>query len=597
MLGDSKNYRSEAKQMNSISTSAGNTNNGCNFRRLTRILIFMLLVLSLAAAGHPPCMGKGSKRTAQSHKPVIAVMGSSLAAGWVTSREARFDMQNGWAFHLERLLGDRGFETVNISQPGDTTQKVLDRLEKDLFPLMPDFVIISLSLENEGIRGIQGKNPEQVYLEFKTNLKTIILRCREKQIVPILASCYPSDNYTENQDYTYIKDMNLELAGWDVPGINLMGALDNGQGGFAEGVTFDLDHPDSRGHAELFYSVVPSLFEALSKGVPLPTISDVSGFFPLEDSRHAAPLSFHPDDPLHSFTLSFEVKPASSGTLAAILDNSGDFSRLWWNAENKSLRYQSGPEKSLDLSSRPVKEDGWLQITLSHRHLNGETRIFVNGRLAAMVEESLVPVHLVLGGPGDKDTPTIPLTADFRNWMIYRSALNELEASALAEGNLLQPSLELYIPLAGKPSTVPFILKNLAQSTSQASAYPQTWEDGILSLRNRVAEMDRAEKIFIDPNEKKAIPIESKDLDDLTGDFRVDENLILTVDRGEKRLFLLFNHGDLGKTELFPLSSNRFFIHIVGPEAEAEFIRDMAGAVIKLKLTIGPDTIIGKKQK
>lgn len=543
------------------------THKGLNFKRLTGALVAMLFILSIQAAEHQsPDVKSSYGKKSEDSKPVIAILGSSLAVGWVTSRETKFDMKNGWAFRLERLLASRGFETVNISKPGDTTQKVLDRLEKDLFPLKPDFVIISLSLENEGIRGIQGKIPAQVYNEFKTNLKNIVNRCRERKIVPVMASCYPSDNYTEDKHYNYIKDMNLELAGWDVPGINLMGALDNGHGGFVDGVTFDLDHPDSQGHEELFYSIVPGLFEALSQAIPLPSIDSTSGYFPLEKSRHPAPLSFHPDDPLHSFTLSFEVRPESSGILASLQTLEGDFSRIQWRAKDKAFIYQPGEGKPQVLSSRPAKEDGWFHITLSHRYLKRETQIFVNGRSAEVIKESIIPVHLVLGGPGDKDSDVLPLTADFRNWMIYRSALNELEASALSEGHLLQPSLELFSPLAEEISTGPFFLKNLAQSTSRASAFPHSWEDHILSLKNKIAEIARSEKIFVDPNEKEAVPIEPKDLDELTGDFFVDENLTLTVAREKNRLFLLFNHGDMGKTELFPSQQATFSFTSLDPK-------------------------------
>lgn len=552
-------------------------------------------LFALTAAVFPSSESSHGRPVDENRKPVIAVLGSSLAAGWVTSREARFDMQNGWAFRLERLLTDRGYKILNIAQPGDTTEKVLARLDKDLFPLAPDFVIISLSLENEGIRGIGGKIPDKIYEGFKSNLQTIIQRCREKRIVPIVASCYPSDNYTEDWHYRYIKAMNLELAAWNVPGINLLGALDNGRGGFIEGVTFDLDHPDSRGHAELFFSIVPGLFKALSQGVPIPAMASGTGFFSLKESSHPAPLSFIPEDPLHSFTVSFDIKPGSSGILAAIQNESGTISRLRWNDEDGTVIYESHSADPADRAAPFLKRSGWHNITLSHRHLNGKTLIFLDGRTADSVDETILPVHMVLGGSGQKDKTGLPLTADFRNWMIYRSALNEDEAALLAEGKLLQPSLDLYIPLDEKCEKRPQILKNYAQSTSRASAYPESWEDQVAEIKRKINALEQSEKIFIDPNAKKPVEIDSGIFDELTGDFAVDDHLVLTVAKENKRLFLLFNGGDMGKLELFPLSPNNYFMRIVGPDAEAEFKKDKAGAVTEIKLTIGPTTIIGKK--
>jgi lysophospholipase L1-like esterase len=240
-----------------------------NVMRLTvnfRVVWALLISLALGSlAASPAEAGPGPGR-----EKVIAVIGSSVAAGWVTARDARQDMQNGYAYRLGRLLAPRGFKVVNISVPGDTTQRVLDRLDKDLFPLNPDFAVIALSLENEGIRGIGGKDPARVYAGFKENLRSIIARCRTRNIVPVIGTCYANDNFDKPAHYEFITQMNLEIGTWDVPSVNLLGALDRGDGLFVEGMTFDLDHPADTGHRELFHSIVPSLFEALTAGKPQP---------------------------------------------------------------------------------------------------------------------------------------------------------------------------------------------------------------------------------------------------------------------------------------------------------------------------------------
>jgi lysophospholipase L1-like esterase len=540
--------------------------------------------------------GRSSARDGED-KPLVAILGSSLAAGWVTSRESRFDMQNGWAFRLERLLSERGFKTVNISHPGDTSEKALNRLEKDLFPLKPDMAVISLSLENEGIRGIGGKIPEQVYEGFKANLRRIIQRCRQNDILPILASCYPSDNYTEDRHYQYIKDMNLEMAGWDVPGINLLGPMDNGKGGFVQSFTFDLDHPDNRGHRELFYAVVPGLFKALLRGIPLPAKMDGSGGFAVGNNRHPAPLSLVPEDPIHSFAMAFEVGPESSGILAGLEDFGGNVSFLCRDARDGSLSYQSLSGEVLSLPSKPGGGENWLHAVLSHRHLKGETLIFLDGLAAGTVKEKILPVRMVLGGKGKSGKTPGSVRAEFRNWLVYRSALNGAEALALAHGKLLQPSLELYAPLDEEFTEGPQILVNTAQSTSRALAFPGDQSEHIAHLKGRIAALERGEKIFSDPDAKEPADVDPAVFDGLTGDYVVDDNLLLTVAKEGGRLYLLFNGGDMGKMELFPLSPNRFFMRIVGPEAEAKFLRDEEGKAIEVTLSFGPRTLEGKKAK
>ena len=58
--------------------------------------------------------------------------------------------------------------------------------------------------------------------------------------------------------------------------------------------------------------------------------------------------------------------------------------------------------------------------------------------------------------------------ADYRDLLIYRSALNADEVAALEEGRLLQARLEVYSPLAGMKIQPGGTVQNLAQSLTAA---------------------------------------------------------------------------------------------------------------------------------
>ena len=75
------------------------------------------------------------------------------------------------------------------------------------------------------------------------------------------------------------------------------------------------------------------------------------------------------------------------------------------------------------------------------------------------VAERLEPKAFTLGGTG---------AADYRDLLIYRSALNADEAAALEDGKLLQASLEIYSPLADIDAHSAGAVRNLAQSLSAA---------------------------------------------------------------------------------------------------------------------------------
>jgi hypothetical protein len=89
----------------------------------------------------------------------------------------------------------------------------------------------------------------------------------------------------------------------------------------------------------------------------------------------------------------------------------------------------------------------------------GETLFFVDGTLAGKASERLEPSRFALGGAGQ---------ADFKDLLIYRSALNADEVAALERGALLPASLEVYAPLAEARFTSGASVENRAQSLTSA---------------------------------------------------------------------------------------------------------------------------------
>lgn len=553
-----------------------------------RVVWALLISLGLGSLAAPPAeAGSGPGRG-----KIIAVMGSSVAAGWVTAREAKQDMQNGYAYRLGRLLAPRGFKVVNISVPGDTTQKVLDRLEKDLFPLDPDFAVIALSLENEGIRGIGGKDPARVYAGFKENLRSIIARCRERNIVPIIGTCYANDNFDKPAHYELITQMNLEIGSWDVPSVNLLGALDRGDGLFVEGMTFDLDHPADAGHRELFHSIVPSLFEALAMGKPQPRKDAEVGGTTLSAHGRAETVSYIPDDVLHSFASVFGVRPASPGVAAAVRSAGGETAKILITKEgNVEYRSTSGTAFAAPAS---LLDGNWHSIGLTHHFLKKESCLFVDGRSLITIPENILPVELLLGVPEDRSFP--PATGDFREWLVYRSVLNATEMAALQAGKLLHSSLEVYAPLQGVKPERDRVLENRAQSTARVVFSPSRSDRDISRLEADIIRAENDEKVFVDPGEKRSVPLAPQVLEACAGVYEVAPDLVLTVEKAGARLFLLINGGDGGKTELFPVSEERFFVKSVGPEIEILFLSKEGGRPDRLLFKLDGQEMTGKRR-
>jgi lysophospholipase L1-like esterase len=526
-----------------------------------RILLFVVLLLHLAPPSPGADTGPGTNRR------TIAILGSSVAAGWVTSRDSTHDMGNGWAQRFARALEPRGYDVVNVSVPGDNTVDVLERIDEDLLPLKPEFVIVSLNLSNEGILDA---DPDSVVRSYKENLRELVRIARKNGIVPVLGLCYPNDDFTDLH-HKIVRTTNLELQRWDVPCIDFLGPLDDGSGGFQPGYTFDFYHPDDLGHLELYRAVVPSLFEAIDSGKSLPDRFKPTKGASVRPGLGSSPLSFVPEDPMHSFTVRFEVRTGSPGIIAAIegVENRSMLEVKW----KGKLTYLS----TVDIhprSSVSLLDTLWHDVILVHQGSTEGTRLYVDGEPTGAVRETFHPLHFVLGGPGPGSEWQQPDLAEYRNWMIYRTALNEDEVRALREGQFLGASLEIYAPLSNSTLEPGKSLENLAQSTSRVVAYPGDLSSEIDELRAKL-EDPGVSKIYVDSNAPKPIRLDPKMLSRYEGTFRVDETLTLSFTVEDDELVLNASNG--ARAPLIYLGDDRFLTVLVGPRIELTFVKDRMG--------------------
>jgi lysophospholipase L1-like esterase len=413
----------------------------------------------------------------------IAIWGSSVADGTGDETPA-----GGYAGRLKTLLEPRGWSVFNQSRGGDNTTTITSRfepgIERDanteyLADVDPDYVVIGLSLGNEGIAQCQfGQSQgctstvaaaDDVFEQFAAGLQGLVARARTASITPIIALAYARGDFAE-REYAYTRRMNLLISSWDVPSVNVLGAVDDGHGRWARGLWADPWHPNAAGYAEMFHAFVPSLFAALEAGKPRPTMTPAPGFARVAAGDDRPPITFTVPDVMRSFSMTFSVRPAANGSLASIhgelLDHEfRPFRRSYdgfeWDTESLLLRpatepfsasiayeegrlvYRASGRELIVAPPLQARQD-WHQVTLTHYAARGETRLYVDGRFAGAVSERLQPGRFVLGGSAG---------GDFRHWFIHRAGMTDDEVAALAEGSLLQASLEVYAPLTspGKP--------------------------------------------------------------------------------------------------------------------------------------------------
>jgi lysophospholipase L1-like esterase len=385
----------------------------------------------------------------------IVVLGSSVPFGQGATNKYGYAARYGQLLARRATAGQgAAWQLANVSIPGDNTVKVLARWQRDLRPQRGRYVVLALSLGNEGIH----EHGQPMFDQFQANLQQLVARARAEGMVPVVTNCYTRNDYTPT-DYAFIKQMNLLLHTWAVPSANLLGAVDDGAGHWAAGYWDDALHPNDLGHAELAHAIVPSLFDALRAGKAQPRRVATS-FVRLGPARRsgATSLTLQPEALLHPFTQVVSFRTAGAGQLLALQDSTARGSVAI--APGGTLVYTSAKGGRL-AGTRRVNDNRWHHLMLTHYYAAGRTVLYLDGAEVGRLPEKLLTRQLSLGGR------LAPADGKYRNWLFYRAGMNADEARALAADSLLQSSLEVYAPLDGRRGAAADSLINLAQSTNR----------------------------------------------------------------------------------------------------------------------------------
>ncbi len=386
----------------------------------------------------------------------ISFMGSSVMNG-----QGATNMQ-GYAYKYNDLLqqraanGSPAFFRSNISVNGNNTTAALARYEKDLEGDCGTYVIFGLALGNEGIH----ENGQTAYDSYNTNLQLLIQKAVADGKTPLVINNYVRGDYNAS-DYNYVKQMNLLMAQWNVPSTNTLGATDNGTGNWVEGYWWDSLHPNDAGHNEMFYAMVPSVFDAIAAGKPQPVIATTAGISP-DPTATQSVLKFTPDNMIHPFTNVVDFKTTATGRIAAFSTATTAEGVISINAQGMPV--YTSPAGATVTGTTAVNDGNWHTVALTHYYARGTTLLYVDGVLAGSTNEQLEAKVFSLHGTN------APADVTYRNWYFYRSGMNDLEIAALYNGTLLKSSLELYAPLNGDAETANAMFTNLAQSTTSVDA-------------------------------------------------------------------------------------------------------------------------------
>lgn len=382
----------------------------------------------------------------------ISVMGSSVANGQGATNN------HGYAYMYGELLDERfrnqeskfPWYTSGIAVNGNNTLNLLARYN-DLIHDCGTYVIFGLSLGNEGIHN--AADQQAVYNQFRDNMQTLIKKAREDRKYPVMMNNYTRGDF-DASDYEYVKQMNLLIHEWDLPSVNLLGAIDNGSGVWANGYQDgdDIYHPTTDGHREFTYAMVPSLFDAIDAGKKQP-VRVIGTSYSLTDKRV---LEFTPEETVHPFTISFKVKGTADGIIASFANGGNTTGTL--KIQDGVVVYDS-PLTGEIKGTVNVTDNQWHVVSLTHYYAQGRTLLYTDKALAGELDEKLTVGKFIVGD----NTSTVG--REYSELFFYRSAMVQEEIDKLCDGRMLKSSLEIYAPLDGSKSSI----ENLAQSMNSVT--------------------------------------------------------------------------------------------------------------------------------
>ncbi len=387
----------------------------------------------------------------------ISAFGSSVCNGEGAEQHKGYAWMYGEQLNERYSRGESQtpFQVSGVSIGGNNTQNLLDRYDEMLHDF-GRYVIIGLSLGNEGIHG--AADQQKIFRQFHDNMLALIEKCRQDGKIPVVMNNYTRGDYNQD-DYSYVKRMNLDIHRWQVPSVNVLGAIDNGEGKWADGYMRDTYHQDTKGHREFMLAIPPSLFDALQKGKPYPTRKKSDGLV----LHKNASLQFSGEGVVHPFTVSLRLKGNKPGRILSIQTEQGE--AVLSVQKNGYLQY-TAQDGTILSSSEPLPSDKKesYDLTLTHYYAQQRTLVYVDDQLVGEQKERMVPTLFTAGDKERKSTSRL-----YEEISFWRSAMTQEEIAMHHQGECMKSSLEIYTPLDGQPLKAG--LHNLAQSMNHSLKY------------------------------------------------------------------------------------------------------------------------------
>lgn len=367
----------------------------------------------------------------------LVVLGSSTAAGAVAPSYA-----SSWAGLLAAALRSKGVAVLNVSVNGARTASSLERFDRDVTPLAPDFVVLATSIMNESPFG-HFPSLRRTYIQ---NTRLLIARVRAIGAMPILATPYPSDALNPTlrlQMLEISRDFEAEgVTVWD-----FWNALDDGAGRWLPGLSGDGVHAGLIGHLHLFESIPLGFFDfALTPFRPLPPRPGFGSWTAGPGSAPPPAIQVTPASPASSWSTAFWTRAGRDSEARSILEIAGPGVIL----RSAGMRFELLLLGEVVAAGEASEAGDFQHVSITYQALTGALALYINGTPAGRTAAAgAAPARRFTWGTANA-SPAIA-GESFSQILIYRSPLCGEDIRELAAGRIPSKSLEAFLPLGQSP--------------------------------------------------------------------------------------------------------------------------------------------------
>lgn len=399
-------------------------------------------------------------------KKKILVIGSSVAAGVnVTYAES----------YVGRLASalSATHDVVQIAMGGSSTPYWItdlvsgkSRLENAIIQYRPDYVLIGLSLGNEGITS---SNKEAIFTQFWENVQRMVALVRNNGAVPVVMGAYPRSDYT-SVEYNYYRAMNRITGNSDFLFVNFNDVLDDGTGKLVAAIdSGDGMHPNATGHQRIFDTIPLDYFRRPAvRTVPLGQNRGL-GLKP-KDATYGTVVKFAQIQTgnYSSFTFQIDAKANISGVNGkAIASFSPTVVRIRVSA---GVAYVATSSALTAINLGALLLDQYVTLTVKYNQTTNTLYGYRNGVLQGTYVVSDMTLSSFSGVElGNNGTSVGIAECSLRNALFYQTAMSDAFIEELSKGAVPAQNLVAFLPMTDTGSLVANSrLLNLAPTNVQA---------------------------------------------------------------------------------------------------------------------------------